>query len=46
MVNVLYDFVGLVPYVQPYVGVGAGYQWAKETNLHASGRGILATASQ
>jgi OmpA-OmpF porin, OOP family len=34
MVNVLYDFVGL-PYVQPYVGVGAGYQWAKETNFHA-----------
>jgi OmpA-OmpF porin, OOP family len=28
MVNVLYDFVGL-PYVQPYVGVGAGYQWTK-----------------
>ena len=35
MVNVLYDFVGLVPYVQPYVGVGAGYQWAQEQNLHA-----------
>jgi len=34
MANVLYDFVGLSPYVQPYIGVGAGYQWAKETNLH------------
>jgi outer membrane protein OmpA-like peptidoglycan-associated protein len=36
MFNVLYDFVGLVPVVQPYVGIGAGYQWAKESNLHAS----------
>jgi outer membrane protein OmpA-like peptidoglycan-associated protein/outer membrane protein W len=33
MVNVLYDFVGLTPYVQPYVGVGAGYQFVKEKNL-------------
>jgi OmpA-OmpF porin, OOP family len=30
MFNVLYDFVGLVPYVQPYVGLGAGYQWVNE----------------
>jgi OOP family OmpA-OmpF porin len=30
MVNVLYDFVGLTPYLQPYVGVGAGYQWVQE----------------
>ncbi len=36
MVNVLYDFVG-VPVVQPYVGVGVGYQWAKETGLYAGG---------
>ena len=35
MVNVLYDFTG-IPMIQPYVGVGAGYQWAKETNLHVS----------
>jgi len=28
MVNVLYDFNGLSPMVVPYVGVGAGYQWA------------------
>ncbi len=35
MVNVLYDFAGL-PVVQPYVGVGAGYQWAQENNLHVS----------
>jgi OmpA-OmpF porin, OOP family len=35
MVNLLYDFVGLVPMVQPYVGVGVGYQWAQERNVHA-----------
>jgi OmpA-OmpF porin, OOP family len=45
MVNVVYDFVGLIPYVQPYIGVGAGYQWAKETNLHAAGGGIFANAA-
>ena len=28
MVNVLYDFVGVIPMVQPYVGVGVGYQAA------------------
>jgi OOP family OmpA-OmpF porin len=44
MFNVLYDFVGLVPLVQPYVGIGAGYQWAKESNLHASGPGFTASA--
>jgi len=37
MVNVLYDFVGLIPYVQPYVGVGVGYQQAYEDNLYVSG---------
>ena len=30
MVNVLYDFYGLGSVV-PYVGVGAGYQWAHDT---------------
>jgi OOP family OmpA-OmpF porin len=44
MFNVLYDFVGLSPMVQPYVGIGAGYQWAKESNLHASGAGFTAAA--
>jgi OmpA-OmpF porin, OOP family len=44
MANVLYDFVGLVPYVQPYVGVGAGYQWAQEANLRLSGPGVIAAA--
>jgi OOP family OmpA-OmpF porin len=43
MVNVLYDFVG-VPFVQPYVGVGAGYQWVKESNLHATGPGFNTVA--
>jgi OOP family OmpA-OmpF porin len=36
MVNLVYDFVGLVPVVQPYVGVGVGYLWAQERNLHAA----------
>jgi len=44
MVNVLYDFVGLVPYVQPYVGGGVGYQWAQEQNLYVSTPGASATA--
>jgi outer membrane protein OmpA-like peptidoglycan-associated protein/outer membrane protein W len=34
MVNVLYDFVGLVPMVQPYAGVGVGYQRVIEQNVH------------
>jgi outer membrane protein OmpA-like peptidoglycan-associated protein len=45
MANVLYDFVGLSPYVQPYVGVGAGYQWAKESNLHINAPGFSSTAA-
>jgi len=44
MFNVLYDFVGMVPFVQPYAGIGAGYQWSKESNLHASGPGFSALA--
>jgi outer membrane protein OmpA-like peptidoglycan-associated protein/outer membrane protein W len=36
MVNVLYDFVGLVPMVQPYVGVGVGYQRVIEQGLHVT----------
>ena len=31
MVNVLYDFNGLTPWFVPYIGVGAGYQWAQES---------------
>jgi outer membrane protein OmpA-like peptidoglycan-associated protein len=44
MVNVLYDFVGFVPYVQPYVGIGAGYQWAQERNLRISSPGFVGNA--
>ena len=33
MVNVLYDFVGVIPSVQPYVGAGIGYQNATYSNL-------------
>lgn len=36
MVNVLYDFVGMVPMVQPYVGLGAGYSYVIEQNLHGA----------
>ncbi|MBN8928526.1 MAG: hypothetical protein BGO51_21355 [Rhodospirillales bacterium 69-11] len=36
MVNVLYDFYGLVPAVVPYIGAGVGYQWAMDRNLHGS----------
>jgi outer membrane protein OmpA-like peptidoglycan-associated protein len=45
MANVLYDFVGFVPMVTPYVGVGAGYLWAQENDLHAYAPGITAVAS-
>ena len=34
MVNALYDFT-MVPYVQPYVGVGVGYQWADWQSVRA-----------
>jgi OmpA-OmpF porin, OOP family len=40
MVNVLYDFNGLSPMLVPYIGVGAGYQWAdlsSSTPLVATG---------
>ena len=30
----LYDFVGLIPVVQPYVGAGVGFQWV-DNNIHA-----------
>jgi outer membrane protein OmpA-like peptidoglycan-associated protein len=34
MVNVLYDLTGIVPVVAPYVGVGVGYQFVQDRNLH------------
>jgi outer membrane protein OmpA-like peptidoglycan-associated protein/outer membrane protein W len=37
MVNVLYDFVGLVPMVQPYIGAGVGYEAVIEQGLHVTG---------
>jgi outer membrane protein OmpA-like peptidoglycan-associated protein len=36
MANVLYDFVDLVPYVQPYIGVGVGAIWVDYNNLHGT----------
>jgi OOP family OmpA-OmpF porin len=44
MANAVYDFVGLIPYVQPYVGVGVGYQWAKDSNLHFGSGPFAVTA--
>jgi OOP family OmpA-OmpF porin len=44
MANVLYDFNGLVPYVTPYLGLGAGYEWANDQNLHASSGATTFTA--
>jgi len=47
MANVLYDFVGLVPMVTPYIGAGVGYQWAQMQNLHATvGGANVATGNQ
>lgn len=37
MVNVLYDFYGLTPYFDPYVGAGVGYVGVFEQNLHGAG---------
>ncbi|MDR3529131.1 MAG: OmpA family protein [Rhodopila sp.] len=34
MVNALYDFVGLTPYVQPYIGAGVGVQFVNDNNFH------------
>ncbi|WP_158926448.1 OmpA family protein [Acidisphaera sp. S103] len=38
MANVLYDFNGLSPAFVPYIGAGAGYQWAdvSATNFHTA----------
>ena len=43
MVNVLYDFVGLTPFVQPYIGAGVGYEGVFEQGLHAAGPGFTAS---
>jgi OmpA-OmpF porin, OOP family len=39
MINVDYDFLGLVPWVVPYVGLGVGYQRAKLNNFSTTGTG-------
>ena len=45
MVNVIYGLDGFFPTlpVQPYVGVGGGYIWAQDRNVHASAPGFIAT---
>jgi OOP family OmpA-OmpF porin len=42
MFNVLYDFVGFVPAVVPYAGIGIGYQRAHLSNFTAVGTGTAA----
>jgi outer membrane protein OmpA-like peptidoglycan-associated protein/outer membrane protein W len=42
MVNVLYDFTTVSPSVIPYVGVGAGYQFVRES-VSAGGGSVNAT---
>ena len=37
MVNMDYDFNGLVPWVVPYIGLGLGYQRAKLNNFSTTG---------
>lgn len=39
MFNVLYDFVGYVPMVQPYIGAGVGYQSVHLQNVYGAGGG-------
>ncbi|HET6233379.1 MAG TPA: OmpA family protein [Acetobacteraceae bacterium] len=39
LVNVLYDFNGLVPWVVPYIGVGVGYEEASFQSVQAFGNG-------
>jgi outer membrane protein OmpA-like peptidoglycan-associated protein len=36
MANILYDFT-MVPYVEPYIGGGVGYQWANLNNFRING---------
>jgi outer membrane protein W len=45
MVNVVYDFNNLIPYVTPYLGVGVGYQWARLSNFSTTGTGTLAAVA-
>ena len=36
MANLLYDFNGLTPLFVPYIGLGAGYQWANDQLVSGS----------
>ncbi len=48
MVNALYDFVGMTPFVQPYIGAGVGYQsvlWQGVTATSLSGRAVTADST-
>jgi OOP family OmpA-OmpF porin len=44
MVNVLYDFNGLAPWIAPYIGAGAGYAWINE-RFHAFNSKAIATGA-
>jgi outer membrane protein OmpA-like peptidoglycan-associated protein len=47
LVNALYDFTTLSPYVQPYIGAGVGYEAAKWNNVRAYAPGyFLGTETQ
>jgi outer membrane protein OmpA-like peptidoglycan-associated protein len=41
MVNVLYDFNGISPVFVPYIGVGAGYQWASVGGTGSAGHHLV-----
>ena len=45
MVNLDYDFVGLAPWVVPYVGIGVGYQRARLSNFSTVPSGITPAAA-
>jgi hypothetical protein len=44
MINVLYDFNGLSPAFVPYIGAGAGYQWAAVSGTSSPFRLVTGTA--
>jgi len=43
MVNALYDFNGVAPWVVPYLGAGVGYAWRQMQNLHSSDDSVNST---
>ena len=46
LVNVLYDFTTLSPFVQPYIGAGVGYEGVKWSNVTAyNSVGAITTAT-